>query len=342
MELVDDVVPYEQRKLWLLNGSHSALAYGGLLAGCAHHRGSRRPRHRVAVRAVDSSTTSSASPSSPLRSGPPSSPPRCSVASATRPSDTRARRSAPTVRASCPNASDPSSPPESARGSTATRFATVAAIWVAAAAGLEVDGSKLPQVDEPEGARLRAAKGRDLDHLARIALRDTFDECFVATVAGALERLVREGMGLLEGPIVTETVGGAGSVLDEQRVRAFIREQLGRVELEGRSLCLVVPDATRNCPLRSILASVEPAVSDRVRSCTVVVALGTHAPMSPEAINAMVGPTQLSGREPRVVARGDVRLRRDPGRRGGGGALRGPPARELSTSVSTGSSPRAT
>ncbi len=30
---VDDVTPYEQRKLWLLNGAHSILAYGGLLRG---------------------------------------------------------------------------------------------------------------------------------------------------------------------------------------------------------------------------------------------------------------------------------------------------------------------
>ncbi|MGU3411090.1 mannitol dehydrogenase family protein [Microbacterium sp. M1A1_1b] len=31
--IVDDVTPYEQRKLWLLNGSHSLLAYLGLLLG---------------------------------------------------------------------------------------------------------------------------------------------------------------------------------------------------------------------------------------------------------------------------------------------------------------------
>jgi fructuronate reductase len=30
---VDDVAPYEQRKLWLLNGAHSILAYGGLMRG---------------------------------------------------------------------------------------------------------------------------------------------------------------------------------------------------------------------------------------------------------------------------------------------------------------------
>ena len=33
-EVVDDVAPYQRRKLWLLNGPHSALAYLGLEAGC--------------------------------------------------------------------------------------------------------------------------------------------------------------------------------------------------------------------------------------------------------------------------------------------------------------------
>ncbi|WP_144710549.1 mannitol dehydrogenase family protein [Curtobacterium pusillum] len=33
VRVVDDVTPYEQRKLWLLNGSHSLLAYLGLLLG---------------------------------------------------------------------------------------------------------------------------------------------------------------------------------------------------------------------------------------------------------------------------------------------------------------------
>jgi nickel-dependent lactate racemase len=89
---------------------------------------------------------------------------------------------------------------------------------------------------------------------------------------------------------VTETIGGAAGVLDEPQVLAFIRDRLSGVDLDGRSLCLVVPDATRSCPLSDILRAVESAVCDRVRSCTAVVALGTHAPMTPEAISAMVDP----------------------------------------------------
>jgi fructuronate reductase len=34
VDVVGDVGPYQRRKLWLLNGPHSALAYAGLLAGC--------------------------------------------------------------------------------------------------------------------------------------------------------------------------------------------------------------------------------------------------------------------------------------------------------------------
>ena len=34
VQMVSDIGPYQWRKLWLLNGPHSALAYTGLLAGC--------------------------------------------------------------------------------------------------------------------------------------------------------------------------------------------------------------------------------------------------------------------------------------------------------------------
>lgn len=34
VQIVDDVVPYEQRKLWMLNGSHSLMAYAGPALGC--------------------------------------------------------------------------------------------------------------------------------------------------------------------------------------------------------------------------------------------------------------------------------------------------------------------
>jgi nickel-dependent lactate racemase len=89
---------------------------------------------------------------------------------------------------------------------------------------------------------------------------------------------------------MSATIGSAGAVLSDGRLRSFIVSQLDGLDLDGRSLCLVIPDATRRCPLASILAAVESAVCDRVRACTAVIALGTHAPMSAEKIREMAGP----------------------------------------------------
>ncbi len=76
-------------------------------------------------------------------------------------------------------------------------------------------------------------------------------------------------------------------------VRAFIGTQLDALDLNGRSLCLVIPDATRSCPLPLLLSAIQEAVIARVSSCTVVIALGTHAPMSDESIRALVGTDSL-------------------------------------------------
>jgi nickel-dependent lactate racemase len=84
-------------------------------------------------------------------------------------------------------------------------------------------------------------------------------------------------------------IGGATGVLDEEDVRAFVRSRMDDLDLDGRSLCLVVPDATRSCPLSLLLSAIDEAVNPRVASCTAVVALGTHAPMSAEAIRRMTG-----------------------------------------------------
>ena len=85
----------------------------------------------------------------------------------------------------------------------------------------------------------------------------------------------------------------SGDVLEPPEVRAFIGTQLDALDLNGRSLCLVIPDATRSCPLPLLLSAIQEAVIARVSSCTVVIALGTHAPMSDESIRALVGTDSL-------------------------------------------------
>jgi lactate racemase len=88
---------------------------------------------------------------------------------------------------------------------------------------------------------------------------------------------------------MTTTLGSSHGVLDSAAVTAFVRGQLDRLQLDGRSLCVVIPDATRKCPLPLLLGAVVEAVAGRVSSCAAVVALGTHAAMGDDAIRTMVG-----------------------------------------------------
>ena len=88
---------------------------------------------------------------------------------------------------------------------------------------------------------------------------------------------------------MTTLIGGPHQKLDQAEVRGFIEAQLATLALDGRSLCLVIPDATRTCPLPTLLSAIADAVAGRVRSCVAVVALGTHAPMDEAARRALVG-----------------------------------------------------
>jgi nickel-dependent lactate racemase len=74
-------------------------------------------------------------------------------------------------------------------------------------------------------------------------------------------------------------VGGAGGVLTDEQVRAFVGEQLAAADLDGRSVCVLVPDGTRSCPVPLLLGAVHEALHGRVTRLTVLIALGTHARM---------------------------------------------------------------
>lgn len=92
---------------------------------------------------------------------------------------------------------------------------------------------------------------------------------------------------------MTDQVGGPHERLGAPEVRSFVRAQFDRLDLDGRSLCLVIPDGTRSCPLPLVLSAIADAVAGRVRLCTAVVALGTHAPLDDAALVELVGSDDL-------------------------------------------------
>ncbi|HET6550934.1 MAG TPA: lactate racemase domain-containing protein [Solirubrobacter sp.] len=89
--------------------------------------------------------------------------------------------------------------------------------------------------------------------------------------------------------VTAAQLGGAGDVLSEEQVRTFIRDRLAAVDLDGRSVCVLVPDGTRSVPLPLLLSEVHAALHGRVSRLTVLVALGTHAEMSETALAAHTG-----------------------------------------------------
>lgn len=84
-------------------------------------------------------------------------------------------------------------------------------------------------------------------------------------------------------------IGGPDETLDSAQLRAFILDQLAATDLDGKSVCLVIPDGTRSSPLPLLLRCVHDALHGRVSKLTAVIALGTHVAMSEEAIAKHLG-----------------------------------------------------
>ncbi|MGI8870404.1 MAG: lactate racemase domain-containing protein [Mycobacteriales bacterium] len=87
-----------------------------------------------------------------------------------------------------------------------------------------------------------------------------------------------------------QSIGGYGATLTDAEIQGFITASLADADVDGKSVCVVVPDATRTCPLPLLLGAVHDAIAHRVSRLTVLVALGTHQPLREEALAAHVGP----------------------------------------------------
>lgn len=68
-----------------------------------------------------------------------------------------------------------------------------------------------------------------------------------------------------------------------------MHDQLNALDLAGRSVCVLVPDGTRTCPLPLLVSALYAELDARVSRLTVLVALGTHAPMSEQELAVHLG-----------------------------------------------------
>jgi nickel-dependent lactate racemase len=79
-------------------------------------------------------------------------------------------------------------------------------------------------------------------------------------------------------------VAPLGSYLAADQARALVAQACPAAHYQGKKVLLIVPDATRTCPLGLLFASLFEQIGGAVQHFDVMIALGTHQPLSEEAI----------------------------------------------------------
>ncbi|MBI5094394.1 MAG: DUF2088 domain-containing protein [Candidatus Hydrogenedentes bacterium] len=82
---------------------------------------------------------------------------------------------------------------------------------------------------------------------------------------------------------------GDDGYLSEETLQEVVEQSLGPLDLDGKKVLCIIPDGTRSMPMPSMFRVMFAALSGRVNQLDYLIALGTHPPMSREAINALVG-----------------------------------------------------
>lgn len=77
--------------------------------------------------------------------------------------------------------------------------------------------------------------------------------------------------------------------ISDPEIRAFVAEHLTEREYGGKKVLLIVPDATRTAPLPLLFSAVHEQLSGVAQKLDVMVALGTHPPMSERDIRGLLG-----------------------------------------------------
>jgi lactate racemase len=105
---------------------------------------------------------------------------------------------------------------------------------------------------------------------------------------------------MVEGMTDVAMIGGAEQVLTTEQVTSFVQTSLATLDIDGCSVCVIVPDATRTCPLPLLFEAIYGACHDRVSKLTALVALGTHSEMGEQELADWFGvaPGGLAERYP--------------------------------------------
>ena len=79
--------------------------------------------------------------------------------------------------------------------------------------------------------------------------------------------------------------------LNEAEVRALTNEALTEAKLDGKRVLIIIPDSSRTAPIPLFFRLFHELLWERVARLDYLVALGTHQPLSEEALSKLVGVT---------------------------------------------------
>jgi len=83
-------------------------------------------------------------------------------------------------------------------------------------------------------------------------------------------------------------VGSADGYLSSAEIEDFLSKVANSADISGKRVVLVIPDSTRSCPILQMLEPLYEAWASKAASITALIALGTHAAMSEQEIDACV------------------------------------------------------
>ena len=83
--------------------------------------------------------------------------------------------------------------------------------------------------------------------------------------------------------------GSETETLSEAQVGDLCSEAFSQKNLDGRRVLVIIPDSTRSGPIDMMFRVVYKLLAGRVKTLDFLIALGTHPPMSDEAIYQLVG-----------------------------------------------------
>jgi len=83
--------------------------------------------------------------------------------------------------------------------------------------------------------------------------------------------------------------GQAGKTLRAEEIREIVAGAAAQLAPAGKRVLAIVPDGTRTCPVPLVMREVYAAIGRPAKKFDILVALGTHPPMSEPAIDKLLG-----------------------------------------------------